>query len=98
MAADGQDPPLADAAAAASGDDDAAAADALLSPASEQLTLLYQGEVYVFDPVPPQKVAPSAPFASNFFPIAFAEPAVLTLPALDGAAGSELRRGNIRLL
>uniref|UniRef100_A0A453HB84 CCT domain-containing protein n=1 Tax=Aegilops tauschii subsp. strangulata TaxID=200361 RepID=A0A453HB84_AEGTS len=31
-------------------------------------------------------------------PIAFAEPAVLTLPALDGAAGSELRRGNIRLL
>ncbi|KAF7052542.1 hypothetical protein CFC21_060626, partial [Triticum aestivum] len=55
MAADGQDPPLADAAAAASGDDDAAAADALLSPASEQLTLLYQGEVYVFDPVPPQK-------------------------------------------
>ncbi|XBH54387.1 hypothetical protein VPH35_076710 [Triticum aestivum] len=56
MAADGQDPPLADAAAAASGDDDAAAADALLSPASEQLTLLYQGEVYVFDPVPPQKV------------------------------------------
>jgi hypothetical protein len=63
-AADARDPP----AAAASGDDDAAAAaaEALLSAASEQLTLVYQGEVYVFDPVPPQKVAPSAPFAHLF--------------------------------
>ncbi|KAM0901471.1 hypothetical protein ACQ4PT_020007 [Festuca glaucescens] len=51
-AADGRDPP----ATAAPGDDDAAAAEALLSAASEQLTLVYQGEVYVFDPVPPQKV------------------------------------------
>jgi hypothetical protein len=62
-AADGRDPP----ATAAPGDDDAAAAEALLSAASEQLTLVYQGEVYVFDPVPPQKVAPSAPFASLSF-------------------------------
>uniref|UniRef100_A0ACD6A4Q6 Uncharacterized protein n=1 Tax=Avena sativa TaxID=4498 RepID=A0ACD6A4Q6_AVESA len=51
-AADGRDPP----AAAAPGDDEAAAAAALLSAAAEQLTLVYQGEVYVFDPVPPQKV------------------------------------------
>ncbi|KAM0916336.1 hypothetical protein ACQ4PT_010247 [Festuca glaucescens] len=51
-AADGRDPP----ATAAPGDDDAAAAEALFSAASEQLTLVYQGEVYVFDPVPPQKV------------------------------------------
>lgn len=27
-----------------------------MSAASEQLTLVYQGDVYVFDPVPPQKV------------------------------------------
>ena len=61
-AAEGRDSP----ATAAPGDDEAAAAEALLSAASEQLTLVYQGEVYVFDPVPPQKVAPSAPFASSF--------------------------------
>ncbi|GJN23408.1 hypothetical protein PR202_gb11056 [Eleusine coracana subsp. coracana] len=43
-------------------DASAAAAGALLSAASEQLTMVYHGEVYVFDPVPPPKVAPSAPF------------------------------------
>nr|AGT17073.1 transcription factor [Saccharum hybrid cultivar R570] len=60
MAADdhGPRPPLADGAAAAGGDDasSAAAAEALMSAASEQLTLVYQGDVYIFDPVPPQKV------------------------------------------
>ncbi|KAG8098057.1 hypothetical protein GUJ93_ZPchr0013g34284 [Zizania palustris] len=49
--ADGRDPPADGTASAADG-----AAEALLSAASEQLTLVYQGEVYVFDPVPPQKV------------------------------------------
>nr|AGT16452.1 GATA transcription factor [Saccharum hybrid cultivar R570]AGT17253.1 transcription factor [Saccharum hybrid cultivar R570] len=55
----GPRPPLADGAAAAGGDDAssaAAAAEALMSAASEQLTLVYQGDVYIFDPVPPQKV------------------------------------------
>ncbi|XP_066329601.1 GATA transcription factor 19-like isoform X1 [Miscanthus floridulus] len=62
-AADDHDPrpPLADGAAAAGGGDAssssaAAAAEALMSAASEQLTLVYQGDVYIFDPVPPQKV------------------------------------------
>ncbi|XP_062214680.1 GATA transcription factor 19-like [Phragmites australis] len=59
-AADGHDPPPppADyAAVAGAGDASAAeAADALVSAASEQLTLVYQGDVYVFDPVTPQKV------------------------------------------
>uniref|UniRef100_A0A0D9VYN6 Tify domain-containing protein n=1 Tax=Leersia perrieri TaxID=77586 RepID=A0A0D9VYN6_9ORYZ len=61
--ADGRDPLADDAAAAAAGDEGggeaetaASAAEALLSAGSEQLTLVYQGEVYVFDPVPPQKV------------------------------------------
>ncbi|XP_066329753.1 GATA transcription factor 19-like isoform X2 [Miscanthus floridulus] len=62
-AADDHDPrpPLADGAAAAGGGDAssssaaAAAAEALMSAASEQLTLVYQGDVYIFDPVPPQK-------------------------------------------
>ncbi|EEC76132.1 hypothetical protein OsI_13418 [Oryza sativa Indica Group] len=53
--ADGRDPP-ADDGAAGDGAVESAAAEALLSAASEQLTLVYQGEVYVFDPVPPQKV------------------------------------------
>jgi hypothetical protein len=60
----GPRPPLADGAAAAGGDDAssaAAAAEALMNAASEQLTLVYQGDVYIFDPVPPQKVAPLAP-------------------------------------
>ncbi|XP_010230344.1 GATA transcription factor 19 isoform X2 [Brachypodium distachyon] len=52
-AADGHDHPPA---VAPGNDENAAAAEALLSTASEQLTLVYQGEVYVFDPVPPQKV------------------------------------------
>ncbi|KAL6636957.1 hypothetical protein ACP70R_024529 [Stipagrostis hirtigluma subsp. patula] len=65
MAADGRDSPPPPGCAAAAGGDDASAvasasastaAEALLSAASEQLTLVYQGEVYVFDPVPPQKV------------------------------------------
>ncbi|KAL6843599.1 hypothetical protein ACP4OV_026661 [Aristida adscensionis] len=65
MPADGRDSPPPPGCAAAAGGDDAsaaasaaatAAAEALLSAASEQLTLVYQGEVYVFDPVPPQKV------------------------------------------
>jgi len=67
-AADDHDPrpPLADGAAAAGGDDASsssasAAAEALMNAASEQLTLVYQGDVYIFDPVPPQKVAPLAP-------------------------------------
>ncbi|AQK63126.1 GATA transcription factor 25 [Zea mays] len=54
-------PPLADGAAAAgvgaaSLAAAAGAAEALMSATSEQLTLVYQGDVYVFDPVPPQKV------------------------------------------
>lgn len=54
-------PPLADGAAAAGVGDAslaaaAGAAEALMSATSEQLTLVYQGDVYVFDPVPPQKV------------------------------------------
>uniref|UniRef100_A0A0E0D686 CCT domain-containing protein n=1 Tax=Oryza meridionalis TaxID=40149 RepID=A0A0E0D686_9ORYZ len=53
--ADGRDHP-ADDGAAGDGAAESAAAEALLSAASEQLTLVYQGEVYVFDPVPPQKV------------------------------------------
>jgi len=64
-AADDHDPrpPLADGAAAAGGGDASsssasAAAEALMNAASEQLTLVYQGDVYIFDPVPPQKVAP----------------------------------------
>ncbi|KAK3149432.1 hypothetical protein QOZ80_3AG0217300 [Eleusine coracana subsp. coracana] len=52
-AANGRDVP-ADCAGEA--DASAAAAGALLSAASEQLTLVYHGEVYVFDPVPPPKV------------------------------------------
>ncbi|XP_008643642.1 GATA transcription factor 25 isoform X1 [Zea mays] len=53
-------PPLADGAAAAgvgaaSLAAAAGAAEALMSATSEQLTLVYQGDVYVFDPVPPQK-------------------------------------------
>lgn len=53
--------PLADGAAAAGVGDAslaaaAGAAEALMSATSEQLTLVYQGDVYVFDPVPPQKV------------------------------------------
>lgn len=67
-AADDHDlrPPLADGAAAAgvgaaSLAAAAGAAEALMSATSEQLTLVYQGDVYVFDPVPPQKVAPLAP-------------------------------------
>ncbi|TVU45198.1 hypothetical protein EJB05_04693, partial [Eragrostis curvula] len=59
-AADGHDTP-ADCAGGADASAAAAAAEALLSAASEQLTLLYHGDVYVFDPVPPQKVAPFAP-------------------------------------
>ncbi|CAD6214424.1 unnamed protein product [Miscanthus lutarioriparius] len=62
-AADDHDPrpPLADGAAAAGGGDASsssasAAAEALMNAASEQLTLVYQGDVYIFDPVPPQKV------------------------------------------
>ncbi|CAL4918887.1 unnamed protein product [Urochloa decumbens] len=51
-------PPPADGPAAAGGGDASAsaAAEALMSAASEQLTMVYQGDVYVFDPVPPQKV------------------------------------------
>lgn len=64
-AADDHDPrpPPADGPAVAGGGDASAsaAADALMSPASEQLTMVYQGDVFVFDPVPPQKVAPLAP-------------------------------------
>ncbi|KAG0547712.1 hypothetical protein BDA96_01G104300 [Sorghum bicolor] len=55
----GPRPPLADGAVAAGGGDAssaAAAAEALMSAASEQLTLVYQGDVFIFDPVPPQKV------------------------------------------
>jgi hypothetical protein len=58
-AADGHDLPTD---CAGGADASAAAAEALLSAASEQLTLVYHGEVYVFDPVPPQKVTPFAPF------------------------------------
>ena len=56
-------PPPADGPAAAGGGDASAsaAAEALMSAASEQLTMVYQGDVYVFDPVSPQKVAPLAP-------------------------------------
>lgn len=64
--ADGRDPP-ADDGAAGDGAVESAAAEALLSAASEQLTLVYQGEVYVFDPVPPQKVAPFCTPSKNFF-------------------------------
>jgi len=64
-AADDHDPrpPPADGPAAAGGGDASAsaAAEALMSAASEQLTMVYQGDVYVFDPVSPQKVAPFAP-------------------------------------
>ncbi|CAN6322704.1 unnamed protein product, partial [Urochloa humidicola] len=54
----GPRPPSADGLAAAGGGDASAsvAADALMSAASEQLTMVYQGDVYIFDPVPPQKV------------------------------------------
>ncbi|PAN45169.1 hypothetical protein PAHAL_9G098800 [Panicum hallii] len=59
-AADDHDPrpPPADGPAAAGGGDASAsaAAEALMSAASEQLTMVYQGDVYVFDPVSPQKV------------------------------------------
>ncbi|KAJ1293722.1 hypothetical protein BS78_01G090700 [Paspalum vaginatum] len=58
-AADDHDPRPPPADAAGGGDASAsasAAAEALMSAASEQLTLVYQGDVYVFDPVPPQKV------------------------------------------
>jgi hypothetical protein len=64
-AADDHDPrpTPADGPAAAGGDDASAsaAAEALMSATSEQLTMVYQGDVFVFDPVPPQKVAPLAP-------------------------------------
>ncbi|KAF8675434.1 hypothetical protein HU200_047804 [Digitaria exilis] len=59
---DSRPPPADGPAVAGEGDASAsAAADALMSAASEQLTLVYQGDVFVFDPVPPQKVAPFAP-------------------------------------
>lgn len=67
----GPRPPLADGAVAAGGGDAssaAAAAEALMSAASEQLTLVYQGDVFIFDPVPPQKVAPLAPPAKSIAP------------------------------
>lgn len=62
-----------------------AAAEALLSAASEQLTLVYHGEVYVFDRVPTPKVEPFCTLPNSIANVRFF-PFVL-IPVLTSSGG-----------